>query len=407
MIIPSSVCNAIKRISILGVLCCWAISNEAATSGQGFFRIQGATNTAITGFTSSGLLTWTNAAVSNDCTVEWLGSLGVSNVWQPFVNYPVISPVCQVQVFVPTWPAPTGMSFLVTTRFQMGNCMDTNEGYADELPLRNVYVTPFFMDQVEVCKALWDNVYGWATNHGYGFDNVGFGKGPDYPVGSVNWYDTVKWCNARSEKESLMPAYNTYEYVLDEFGDPIGTNIVVYREGSLDITAAQVNWVADGYRLPTEAEWELAARGGTAGNRFPWPETDTITQTNANYYSSWDGGAPYYPYDVNEVEGSPFGLVFGVDHFTSPVGVFLPNAYGLSDMAGNVSEWCWDWYGFAYYATGDATDPKGPDADSGSGRVVRGGSGESGAFEARCSARSANGAGGSLSGVGFRCVRSR
>jgi formylglycine-generating enzyme required for sulfatase activity len=407
MINPSAVSNVVKRISILGVLCCWTIINEAATSGQGFFRIQGATNTAITGFTSSGLLTWTNAAVSNDCTVEWLGSLGVSNVWQPFVNYPVISPVCQVQVFVPTWPAPTGMSFLVTTRFQMGNCMDTNEGYADELPLHNVYVNPFFMDQVEVYKALWDDVYGWATNHGYGFDNVGFGKGPEYPVESVNWYDAVKWCNARSEKESLTPAYNTYEYILDEFGDPIGTNIVVYRDGSMDITSAQVNWVADGYRLPTEAEWELAARGGKAGNRFPWTETDTITQTNANYYSSWDGGVPYYPYDVNEVEGSPFGIFFGVDHFTSPVGDFSPNAYGLYDMAGNVSEWCWDWYGFAFYATGDASDTKGPDTDSGSGRVVRGGSGESGAFEARCSARSAIGAGGSLSGVGFRCVRGR
>ena len=412
MIIPSAVSNVVKWISILGVLCCWTISSEAVTPSQGFFRIQGATNTAITGFTSSGLLTWTNVAASNDCTVEWLGALGVSNTWHPFVNYPAISPVCQVQVFVPTWPEPTGMSFLVTTRYQMGNCMDTNEGNADELPLHEVYVTPFFMDQVEVSKTLWDDVYGWATNHGYGFANVGFGKGADYPIESVNWYDAVKWCNARSEKESLTPTYHAYEVVFDpDSGDPTATNIVVYRAGELDITSAQVNWAADGYRLPTEAEWELAARGGVAGHRFPWTETDTITQTNANYYSFGDGGATY-AYDLNLTEGYPFYSGEGTEPFTSPCGSFVPNTYGLYDMAGNVSEWCWDWYDEGFYTNdiAGANDTKGPQTGSVIGRVVRGGEWSTGADQARCSRRyyaDPTSSSPQFNSRGFRCVRSR
>lgn len=409
MHIPSVMSNAVMRLYLLGFLCCGAVSSESAAPVQGFFRIQGSTNTVITGFTSSGLMTWTNAAVSNECTVEWSGSPGFSNAWHAFANYPAISPVCQVQVYVPTWPAPTGMSFLVTTRFQMGNCMDTNEGYADELPLHEVYVTPFLMDQVEVTKALWDDVYGWATNHGYGFDNVGFGKGPDYPVESVKWYDAVKWCNARSEKESLTPAYHTYEYILDEFGDPIGTNLVVYREGAVDITSAQVNWAVNGYRLPTEAEWELAARGGQAGHRFPWAETDTITQTNANYYSPGAGGELLY--DLNPTEGYPFNTGVGTEPFTSPVGSYLPNAYGLYDMAGNVREWCWDWYDDQFYGSvaaseNDSRGPAGPGTSV--GRVVRGGAWDVGADISRCSDRdfvdpNVN----SWQNLGFRCVRGR
>jgi formylglycine-generating enzyme required for sulfatase activity len=408
---PSVLSKVLRRFFLLGLSGCWVFSAVAATPAQGYFRIQGDTNTVITGFTSSGWLTWTNAGVGTTCTVEWAGSLGISNDWKTFVNYPVIEPVCQVQAYVPIWPAPTGMSFIVTTRFQMGDVMEPPDGWTDELPLHNVYVTPFLMDQREVSKALWDEVYGWATNHGYGFDNVGFGKGTNYPVESVNWYDAVKWCNARSEKEALTPAYLTYEIILDEYLDPVGTNIVAYKAGIVDLTVAQVDWAANGYRLPTEAEWELAARGGVAGHRFPWSEADTITQSNANYYSFGDGGATY-AYDLNTLEGYLFYTGPGTEPFTGPVGSFLPNGYGLFDMAGNVSEWCWDWYDEGFYTNVNASvsDTRGPSNSSVIGRVVRGGEWSTGADQARCSFRShADPASSSPqnNSRGFRCVRGR
>ncbi|MEI8140332.1 MAG: SUMF1/EgtB/PvdO family nonheme iron enzyme [bacterium] len=401
-----------RQIVLMGLFCYSVNSSEAGAPSQGFFRITGQTNSAITGYTSQGLLTWTNAAVGDSCDVEWLGSLGVSNSWETFVHYSVTSSVSQVQVFVPTWPAPTGMSFIATSRFQMGNCMDANEGWSDELPVHEVYVTPFFVDQVEVTKALWDEVYGWATNHGYGFDNIGFGKGTNYPVEVVNWYDVVKWCNARSERESLVPVYYMYEFVLDQFGDIIGTNIVVYRTGLWNIRPELAYWTATGYRLPTEAEWELAARGGALGHRFPWAETDTITQTNANYNSFWEEGVPYYPYDENPTDG--FAALFntgeGTEPFTSPVASFVPNAYGLYDMAGNVSEWCWDWYDEVFYTNVYATiaDSRGPvGPGSSSARVLRGGNWFDVAYQTRCSYRESKDPGASTHQLGFRCVRSR
>lgn len=141
----------------------------------------------------------------------------------------------------------------------------------------------------------------------------------------------VKWCNAKSELEGLTPCYYTD-----------ADQTAVFKTGAINIDNTMVKWSANGYRLPTEAEREKAARGGLSGKRYP--NGDSITQADANY---------------NFSVGS-----------TTVVGSYAPNGFGIYDMAGNVWEWCWDWYDAGYYGVSPATDPNGP---SGSGRVLRGG----------------------------------
>ena len=242
----------------------------------------------------------------------------------------------------------SGMVLIPAGSFTMGDTF--NEGYSDELPTHTVFVSAFNMDRYEVTKALWDEVYQWAITHGYDFDFAGSGKAPNHPVQRVSWHDVVKWCNARSEKEGRLPAYYTSR-----------ARTTVYRTGRVDVLNDWVKWDR-GYRLPTEAEWEKAARGGASGRRFSWG--DTITHSQANYYSSSS-----YAYDISFTRGYHPSYANGGEPYTSPVGSFEANGYGLYDMAGNVWEWCWDWWGS--YSSASVSDPRGPYANS--GRVIRGG----------------------------------
>jgi sulfatase modifying factor 1 len=247
--------------------------------------------------------------------------------------------------------APGGMALIPAGSFQMGDNLD---GESDA-PVHSAYVSAFYMDKYDVTFSLWQQVYNWATNHGYSFNYAGLGKAANHPVQTIDWYDMVKWCNARSEMAEKTPAYYT-----------TSAQTVVYRTGDLDISNSCVNWSA-GYRLPTEAEWEKAARGGASGQRFPWG--NTISWSQANYYAV-PLSAGGYAYDVNPTAGYHPAFNDGVYPYTSPVDYFAANGYGLYDMAGNVWEWCWDWYGS--YSSGSQTDPRGP--TSGSNRVLRGGS---------------------------------
>jgi formylglycine-generating enzyme required for sulfatase activity len=248
--------------------------------------------------------------------------------------------------------------------FTMGDSLD---GDVNALPLHTNQIGAFYMDRTEVTKALWDEVRVWAVTNGYDLGSVGAGKAANHPVQTVSWYDAVKWCNARSEKEGRTPAYYTN-----------AAQTAVYRSGQVD---AQNDWVKwnEGYRLPTEAEWEKAARGGASGHRFPWSDADTITHDRANYQSSTN-----YTYDTSSTRGYHPSFQAGGIPYTSPVGNSAPNGYGLCDMAGSVWEWCWDWSGS--YSSGPQTDPRGP--ESGSSRVIRGGSWDSYAFSCRTAYRS-------------------
>jgi formylglycine-generating enzyme len=163
------------------------------------------------------------------------------------------------------------------------------------------------------------------------------------PVAEVSWYGAAAYCNWRSQQEGKRPCYNLFTWVC--------------------------NFEQNGYRLPTEAEWEYAARGGIPDGRFPWGYT--ISHAQANYHSMGINGPPVY-YDVNPAEGyHPIWSQDGIEPYTAPVGSFPPNGYGLYDMAGNVDEWCNDWFSKDYYEVSPNTNPKGP--ATGIGRVLRSG----------------------------------
>ncbi len=272
---------------------------------------------------------------------------------------------------------PQGMALIPAGSFSMG---DAHDGLSSALPVHSVFVSAFYMDRYEVTKAKWDEVANWAAANGYDITAAGAsGKAVNHPAHYVTWYECVKWCNARSQKEGLTPCYT------------VGG--ATYKTGS---SAPDCNWSASGYRLPTEAEWEKAARGGASGRRFPWSDSDFISHSRANYYAgagySYDQSSGGYHPTYND----------GTTPYTSPAGAFAANGYGLYDMAGNVWEWCWDWYGSAYYSSSPSSNPRGP--SSGSYRVLRGGSWRNYAYYCRVAYRYIDPPG-SSSSIGFRLVR--
>jgi formylglycine-generating enzyme required for sulfatase activity len=212
---------------------------------------------------------------------------------------------------------PEGFVRIEGGTFTMGSpTSEVNHG--DSEAQHRVTVSGFYMGQYEVTQSEYETIIG---------SNPSSFKGGSLPVENVSWFDAVFYCNQRSAREGLTPAYTIN-----------GENVTWNRN-------------ANGYRLPTEAEWEYGCRAGTT---TPFSTGYNITTSQANY----DGN---YPYN-NNAKGS-------YREKTTNVGSFSSNPWGLYDMYGNVWEWCWDWYGG--YSMADQTDPSG--AASGSDRVLRGG----------------------------------
>ena len=229
----------------------------------------------------------------------------------------------------PATAIPANMALVAAGTFIM------NEGKGP-----SVNLSPFIIDKTEVTFAMYD-AFCEATGRSQPNDE-GWGRG-NRPVINVDWYDAVEYCNWRSSKEGLQAVYT----IDKNRKDP--NNKSSYDDKKWLVTC---DWRANGYRLPTEAEWEYAAGGG---KRQPDKWAGTNDSNELKRYANISGDEDSYK-------------------ITAPVKSFEPNSIGLYDMSGNVYDWCWDWYK-SDYSTNSQTDPHGP--NEGEGRVIRGGSWQS------------------------------
>lgn len=244
-------------------------------------------------------------------------------------------------------------------KFVMG---EGDAGVAHVAPEHGVNLDAFYMDKYEVTRGDWRRVASWANANGYDlplslkvYDYV---PADNHPAVPITWYDAIKWSNARSEMEGLVPAY-----YLDAEAK------TVYRTGVVDLSNAHVNWSGNGYRLPTEAEWEYAARGNLVGKQYPWGDASMISRGN-----SWQNlvslGQEHTPYPITR----PVGHFDGSQAVAAGTSASdTANGFGLYDMAGNAHEWVWDWD--ASYQAAEDFNPHGPDVKPSHGnRMLRGGS---------------------------------
>jgi formylglycine-generating enzyme required for sulfatase activity len=295
------------------------------------------------------------------------------------IDYMGPGPLSALPPSTRVWPGLThfqeNMVRIPDTTFTMGRTR--GDGMPDELPARSVTLAPFLMDASEITRAQFE---AFVLDSGYRTDaeetgesttwkSPGYVQKDDDPVVCVSWHDAIEYCNWRSKKAERPVCYE------------------VKRSGEIKCRRDQ-----GGYRLPTEAEWECAARAGGQDLTFPWGNDASPTNMVllANFKQSDTG-------------------LRDVWVWTSPVKAFPPNALGIYAMAGNVWEWCQDWYFDQAYAALQQTASD-PCMDDGlvaglTTRVMRGGSFANEVDMLRCTSRGHGMPRASVNRVGFRCVR--
>jgi len=270
------------------------------------------------------------------------------------------------------------MLFIEGGTFTMGDVW--GDGTNREKPTHEVTVSSFYMSKYEVTHADYieflnsisvssdgsyngnelidmdddDRAIAHDGSSFYFFDGSGNADNDECPVIEVTWYGAAEYCNWMSEQEGLTKAY------------------------TISSGSVECDWNANGYRLPTEAEWEYAARSGGRDDR-KWSGTNN--KSDLGDYAWYSGSE------------------------THPVGTKQPNELGIYDMSGNVWEWCWDWYDNDYYTDSPSNNPKGP--SSGSDRVLRGGSWNNFANFCRTANRIYYHPSHSYSSTGFRLLRTQ
>lgn len=299
---------------------------------------------------------------------------------------------------------PRPMVLIPEGEFEMGNHFYREAGFSNEVPLHDVYIESFYMDVYEVTNQEYCTYLNSALSqdiievisykvHKKGVSDLFYCKvaldpleasriiwnghnfnitptKENHPITNVTWYGAVAYANWRSEQEGLTPCY--------------------------DLETWRCNFGVGGYRLPTEAEWEYAARGGEHNPYYLFPWGNDYDGSKANYSSSGD---PY--------EGSSWPSTTPVGYYDGnqiPHGVDMSNGYGLYDMAGNVEEMCNDWYHSNYYEVSPYDNPKGPRRST-HGRSLRGGSCWSALVQVRCAYRYSCSLEWSMFEIGFRLAR--
>jgi formylglycine-generating enzyme len=255
-----------------------------------------------------------------------------------------------------------------------GSFNNTNSNYYG----KGVTISDFYIGRNEVTQKEWTEVTG---------GNPSQIKGDDLPVEMVSWYDAVEYSNKRSTREGLTPYYIIDKNQKDPNNKPDP------KFGALDdvLWTVTIKPEANGYRLPTEAEWEYAASGGQLSRNYIYSGSDDIDDVAWYWRNSGD----------KELNGFwQWPAIQGNHDRSKPVGSKRPNELGLFDMSGNVREWCWDWYGDLQT---NVIDPTG--SPSGSTRVWRGGGWMGAAFSAESTFRASLAANGKGPDQGFRVCR--